>query len=109
VAERPCNNMPYTIAELENNQYFQTLENRDIAEYENQMARDREQFAVSGSSTTVSQTLRNSKGVFISYEDKQTELGMQGPWQEVVVSNQSTNIRTDEMLDLVIDRNIGEL
>jgi len=101
--------MPYTIAELQDNQYFQTLENRDIAEYEERMAYDREQFAMSGSSTTVSQTLRNENGVFISYEDKQTELGMQGPWQEVVVTNQSQNIRTDEMLDLVITRTFEEM
>jgi hypothetical protein len=71
--------MPYTLEELQNNSYFQDLENRDIAEYEEQMARDRERFAMSGSSNTVSQTLRDTNGVFLAYEDKNTDLGMQGP------------------------------
>lgn len=101
--------MPYTLEELKNNPYFQTLENRDVAEYENKIARDRTLFEMSGSSTTNSQTLRNADGMFISYEDKNTELGMQGSWQEVVVSNQTSATRTDEMLDLVVDRKIEEL
>ena len=101
--------MPYTLKELENNEYFQKLENRDIAEYEERIAKDRQRFEMSGSTTTVNQTLRNEKGIFLSYEDRHTQLGMKGPWQEVVVSNQSPKLRTDELLDLVVKRNFEEL
>ncbi len=101
--------MPYTLLELQNNPYFQTLENRDIVEYENKILQDRQLFNMSGSSSTVSQTLRNLDGTFLSYEDRITNFGKQGPWQEVVVTNQTVKLRTDEMLDLVIDRKIEEL
>ena len=47
--------------------------------------------------------------MFISYEDPETQLGKQGPWQEVVVSNRTPNIKTGETRDLIIDREIREL
>lgn len=101
--------MPYTIQELQNNEYFQKLENIEYEEYQDRQQNDRDRLMVSGSNSNGSMELRDKNGVFISYENPLTGLGQEGPWQELVVSNRTINIKTGEILDLIIDRKIKEL
>ena len=101
--------MPYTLKELENNPYFQEMENAEYVEYEYMMEQQRIQYSVSGSNPNGTFELRDNADMFISYEDPETQLGKLGPWQEVVVSNRTPNIKTGETRDLIIDREIREL
>jgi len=71
--------MPYTIDELKNNEYFQSLNDADIIAYRAEMEKQRERTIVSGSNAnTNSEVLRDEDGTFISYEDPDTGLGKQG-------------------------------
>jgi len=71
--------MPYTLEELQNNPYFQEMENAEYVAYEYMMEQQRLQYSVSGSNPNGTFELRDNADMFISYEDPETQLGKQGP------------------------------
>jgi len=101
--------MPYSAKELLNNDYFQALENAEYVEYEAQQQRDRTSLLISGSNSNGSMELRDSTGAFISYENPETQLGQQGPWQEIIVPYRTIKVKSDATLGVIIDREIKEL
>lgn len=101
--------MPYSLKELQNNSYYQSLERADRIEYESKITTQRTMFQNSGSNYYVSQSLRDENGIFLSYEDPDTQLGMQGPWQEVIVKSFSPKLKKGEYFNKILNREFEEL